>query len=92
MDQNFDGKTFNEARDGERLGKQLETVKKTMLDGQWHTLQELSEIARASVAAVSARVRDLRKAKFGGYNVERLYVRKGLWMYRIAPSAGSVAA
>jgi biotin operon repressor len=82
----FDGNTFSQARDGARLSKQLDAVKTVMLDGQWHTLAELAETAHASDAAVSARVRDLRKAKFGGYTVDRLYIRRGIWAYRIACS------
>lgn len=91
MNQDFDGQTYNRERDGARLNKQFEIVKRNMLDGHWHTLAELAEIARASDAAVSARVRDLRKPKFGGYTVDRLYIRKGVWAYRIAPSTGSFA-
>jgi hypothetical protein len=86
----FDGETYSPARDGTRLAKQFNAVKTAMFDGQWHTLAELSEIAHASDAAVSARVRDLRKEKFGGYTVERLYIRNGIWAYRIVGQ--SVAA
>lgn len=79
----FDGRTFSPARDGERLGKQLGAVKEVMRDHDWHTLAELSHKAGGSTASVSARLRDLRKARFGGYQVERRYVSEGLWEYRI---------
>lgn len=91
MEQTFDGQTFKQERDGARLTKQLEAVKRVMGDGQWHTLHEVCEIVKASTASVSARIRDLRKAKFGGFTIERQYIRKGVWAYKlIAPQ--SVAA
>jgi len=79
----FDGRTFNPERDGERLGKQMAAVKALMLDGEWHTIAELGRKVQGSDAAVSARIRDLRKRRYGGYNVEREYVADGLWRYRV---------
>ena len=68
---------------------QFEAVKSEMLGGSWVTLYQLQEAldkngVQASTPAISARVRDLRKQKFGGYNVERRHVGGGLWEYRIA--------
>jgi len=42
-------------------------------------------MVQAPEASVSARLRDLRKAKFGGYRVERQRVRegRGLYHYRL---------
>jgi hypothetical protein len=80
----FDGRTFVQARDGERLGKQMEAVLREMADGQWHTLEGLSRACGASEASVSARLRDARKSRFGGHVIERQYVRRGLWQYRMA--------
>jgi hypothetical protein len=54
-----------------------------MGDGGWWTMARLAEVARCSEAAASARVRDLRKPRFGGYTVERRHVRDGLWEYRL---------
>lgn len=80
----FDGRTFNETRDGGRLDKQLQAVKRYALDNPgWFTLKEMAYMAGAPEASVSARLRDLRKAKFGGYSVERKYVERGLWAYRV---------
>jgi hypothetical protein len=79
----FDGSTYDDARDGERLGRQLAAVYQTMKDGEWVTLADLADIARGSVASVSARVRDLRKEKFGAHIVERRYVAEGVWEYRL---------
>jgi len=80
----FDGETFDAERDGSRLKHQLEAVRTLMLDGEWRTLSEISKLTKDyPEASVSARLRDLRKAKFGGFTVDREYVEKGLWRYRV---------
>jgi len=56
-----------------------------MSDGLWHTLAEMSSRLGFPEASVSARLRDLRKDKFGGRVVERRYVLNGLWEYRLLP-------
>lgn len=86
----FDGKSYDNERDGRRLFPQLEAVKAEMRSGAWVTLTFLHDQlalmhgVKASQAAVSARVRDLRKDKFGGYTVDRRYVANGVWEYRMA--------
>lgn len=83
----FDGETFVAERDGDRLRCQLVDVRTLMADGEWRTL---SEIARecgypdSSIPGISARLRDLRKLKFGAHTVERRYLHNGLWEYRMA--------
>ena len=81
----FDGVTFDAARDGARLTNQLARVKDLMADGRWWTLQQVAANLHASEASVSARLRDLRKPKFGRYQVERRYVERGVWQYRVLP-------
>lgn len=84
----FDGETFSQARDGARLTAQLERVQKLMEDHQWRTLAQISAACEdAPEPSVSARLRDLRKPRFGGYTVERRYVADGVWEYRVAPFA-----
>jgi hypothetical protein len=82
---NFDGQTYDKARDKVRLGTQLAEVLNglTVNRGIWMTLERLSRLTSAPEASVSARIRDLRKAKFGGHEIERRYVRRGLWEYRM---------
>lgn len=80
-----DGWTYDPSKDHARLSKQLEKVKAIMLDGEWHTLKELADKVNGSEAGVSARARDLRKKKFGGYTIERQRVTGGLWKYRLVP-------
>ena len=81
----FDGVTINDERDNGRLQAQLQCVKAAMLiRHRWWTLAELAGTTGYPEASVSARLRDLRKAKFGGYTVERKYVERGLWAYRVS--------
>ncbi len=79
----FDGATYEPDRDNARLSSMLQRVKDVMLDGRWHTLAELARLCDGSEAGVSARLRDLRKPKFGGLLVEREYVVTGLHRYRV---------
>jgi hypothetical protein len=80
----FDGSTLVHHRDNSRLARQLERVRTIMSDGQWRTLEDLSVLTSDPEASVSARLRDLRKPRFGGLTVERKYVRRGLFVYRVS--------
>lgn len=81
----FDGDTYNPTLDHVRLTGLLKRVYDVMADGNWHRLSELANRAKGSEASVSARVRDLRKEKFGGFQVERKrhQTQKGIWLYRM---------
>jgi hypothetical protein len=85
MNAQFDGETFDPALDGKRLTSQLERVRELMKDGKWHSLAYISMDIGGSEASVSARLRDLRKVRFGGHTVERMRVKEGLWVYRLKP-------
>lgn len=78
-----DGTTYDHARDGKRLHAQHHRVLAFMRDGAWHTLEAIHKATKDPEASVSARLRDLRKEKFGAFNVERRYVARGLFEYRI---------
>ena len=80
----FDGHTYVHEFDYNRLSGQLRRVFLFMKDCQWHTLAAVAEAARGSEAGASARIRDLRKDKFGGHRVESKRISGGLWVYRIA--------
>ena len=43
----------------------------------------IAEAVGSPEASVSARLRDLRKPAFGGHTVERQYVERGLFRYRV---------
>lgn len=78
-----DGRTYDHPRDGMRLAKQHNRVLARLRDGQWWTLKRLSQATGDPEASVSARLRNLRKDRFGAHLIERRYVRKGLWQYRL---------
>jgi hypothetical protein len=81
----FDGKTYDHVRDSARLGHELGRVWSVMRDGRWRRLTQIAMLAEAPEASVSARLRDLRKDRFGSHTVERRYVAAGLWEYRVLP-------
>ena len=87
----FDGATYSHDRDGTRLAQQMGRVRRYMADGAWHTLAQLADATEAPEASVSARLRDLRKPRFGGYTVERRYVSAGLFEYRLTQPAASLS-
>lgn len=75
-----DGETFSARFDLARLNEQTRRVYAVMRDGAWRTLAEIRAATGDPEASVSARLRDLRKVRFGGFNIERR--RRG------EPSAG----
>lgn len=86
----FDGRTFSARLDHSRLSRQLVVVRELMLDGRWRTLAEISMAVGEPEASVSARLRDLRKEKFGGYEVGRRRkgeAGRGVHEYRVTQGA-----
>lgn len=92
----FDGRTYAPARDHSRLSTQLERVAHVLINADWVTLAEIQRAvdrlagvragqAGATEAAISARLRDLRKTRFADVTIERRSVAGGLWCYRVAP-------
>jgi hypothetical protein len=78
----FDGPDVTPT-DEVRLRGQLAKVYDLMKDGQWRTLSRIAAITGASEAAASARLRDLRKPRFGSYTVNRRRVDGGLFEYQV---------
>lgn len=86
----FDGATYEPGHDQARLAGQLSRVQALMRDGRWRTLSALTHIVGGSEAGVSARLRDLRKPRFGSHTIERQRLKGGLFCYRMkvqTPSA-----
>ena len=85
LDGDRDGMTFDPHLDGVRLNKQAQAVYDVIRDGQWRTLAQIAVAAGCPEASASARLRDLRKEKFGGRKVERKRDadKQGLWWYRL---------
>ena len=80
----FDGRTFDPEQDGQRLTSQLERVKGILLDGKVHQKADLMMAAGVfDSASLTARIRDLRKEKFGGYDVVSKRVAGGIWCYQM---------
>lgn len=88
----FSGVTYEKEHDYVRLNGQIKRVYEIMLDRAWHTLQEIEQECLDrydkydSQAGISARLRDLRKERFGSHTVERRARgdrKKGLWEYRL---------
>ena len=78
-----DGATYDHERDGRRLACQQNRVLARLRDGEWWTLKRLAQATGDPEASISARVRDLRKPRFGSHVIERRYVERGLWQYRL---------
>jgi predicted Holliday junction resolvase-like endonuclease len=84
LDPHFDGRTYEPEFDHARLTGQLMRVYEFMQDGRWHTISVIVLVAGGSEAAVSARLRDLRKPKFGSHLIDRRRVgTSGLFEYRL---------
>jgi hypothetical protein len=78
-----DGETFDRTRDLSRLNDQMMDVYRLMMDGQWRPLFAIASHTGHPEASVSARLRDLRKDKYGGFIVERKYIANGVHHYRL---------
>lgn len=83
LDGNRDGVTFDPRRDADRLNKQMRAVWDVMKDGRWRIPAQMEQEIHAPWASISARLRDFRKDKFGGLDVERRYLDNGVWEYRL---------
>jgi hypothetical protein len=94
MKTNTFGPAF-EPQDLDRILDQMERIKSVMLYnsalGRWLTLAEVEEMTGDPQASISAQMRHLRKAKFGGYTVDKRRRSEGTWEYFIEePSDNAV--
>ena len=78
------GETFVQERDGERLAAQAQRVHDFVVGRGWVTLAQISAATGDPEASISARLRDLRHI---GFSVERVFVARGLWRYRVGRPA-----
>ena len=79
----FDGVTYEPKKDFARLSGQLLRVFEVMKDGRWYGASQLCELANVSPLSITARIRDLRKGKFGSHTIERKLISGGYHEYRI---------
>ena len=61
----------------------MKRVYTLMQDSEWRTLSEIARYTGDSEASISARLRDLRKPKFGGLTVNRRRRSQGLHEYQV---------
>ena len=78
----FDGDTIT-SEDFPRLNRQLRAVYDLMRDGAWRSLRQISNRTGEPEASISARLRDLRKRKFGGFKVLRENWGDGVFVYKV---------
>ena len=69
----FDGKHYEGKTDKERLARQIKGVHDHISSGAWKTVEEISMATGYPQPSVSAQLRNLRKEKFGGLDVEGRY-------------------
>jgi hypothetical protein len=81
----FDGKTYEPEQDFTRLNTQLRAVRDLMRDGTWRSLNQIAVATGYPEASLSARLRDLRKLKFGLHTVQRRRAGegRGTFEYRV---------
>lgn len=89
--QHFNGAEYEPEFDQVRLTGQIERVYKLMRDGQWRTLAEIEEVTGDPQASISGQLRNFRKARFGGHEVNkrpRDDRATGLWEYQLCVKSG----
>ena len=82
----FDGASYDPALDEDRLANALGRVYEALTNGGWWTLAQLAQVGRCSETGAAARVRDLRKYRFGSHVIERRRIglpKSGLHAYRL---------
>ncbi len=79
----FDGSDYKHKRDSVRLSGQLLRIWDVMKDGQWRTLDQISELTRTPHSSASAQLRNLRKERFGSHIIEKEYMDDGLFKYKL---------
>jgi len=85
----FEGDTYDEVLDKDRLSTQLAAVLNLMLDEEWHKMQSIASAINAPEPSVSAQIRNLRKDKHGGYIINRRRINN-TYEYRLDLSATSL--
>jgi hypothetical protein len=79
----FGGESFDARLDGPRLKGQLERTLEVMKDGRWHTLQEVADAVGCTTQSASARIRDLRKPRYGAHHIRRSRIGPAVFAYRL---------
>ena len=89
----FDGVPPTKA-ETQRLVSALKGIEAIMQDGQWWSSMRLKQALRdrygldVSESTVTAKVRDLRKSKHGGYRTSGHSGRRQHWIYQMVLGGG----
>lgn len=78
--------TYEARLDKDRLDTMLGRVFMLMKDAKWRTVPEIAAVVPGSHTGISARLRDLRKEKFGGHILNRRRrgePEDGLWEFQL---------
>ena len=67
----FSGPEYEPDRDRVRLAGQILRIWRAMQGEEWRTLAEIESETGDPQASISAQLRHLRKARFGGHTVDR---------------------
>lgn len=82
----FNGSDYVPRYDQERLTGQIRRIFDVMADGRWRTVRQIEDLTGDPGSSISAQLRNLRKARFGGHTVEK-QIRgdreRGLYEYRV---------
>lgn len=82
----FNGSNYEPKLDDARLRGQIKRIYEVMKDGKWRTLGEIEALTGDPPASISAQLRHLRKARFGGFEVnkqQRGLREGGLFEYQV---------
>jgi DNA-binding transcriptional regulator GbsR (MarR family) len=73
-----------EGRDCDRLCGQILRVYDAIYSGRWMTLDEIHQATGDPEASISARIRHLRKYRFGAHDIQKRRRNDGnQWEYRL---------
>jgi DNA-binding NarL/FixJ family response regulator len=79
----FDGAVIDHKVDQKPLEKQLKAIYNLMQDGVYRSLSDIATKLNIGESSVSAQLRNLRKERYGGFEVQKTRVDR-LWLYRLA--------
>ena len=89
----IDGPEYAPKLDFARMQMQQARIRDAMIDGKWRTLDEIQALTLDPQPSISAQLRHLRKARFGGWTVDSRYrgPRKlEIYEYRLSRPHGVV--
>jgi len=79
----FNGSDYDPLKDNTRLTGQILRIFNLMKDGEWRTLADIEQKTGDPQASISAQLRHLRKARFGGFKVIKSNLSGGLFRYKV---------